>query len=107
MDFANIGGDMKELVELEIRELLEAYGFDDNLPVLSGSARTALEETSPSEIGTTAVKNLMDVVDSYIEQPERLLDAKFLLSIDLIHCLGSSLSQYSYKCLLYRLHDIW
>lgn len=82
MDFANIGGDMKELVELEIRELLEAYGFDDNLPVLSGSARTALEETSPSEIGTTAVKNLMDVVDDYIQQPERLLDAQFLLSIE-------------------------
>lgn len=82
MDFANIGGDMKELVELEIRELLEAYGFDENLPVLSGSARTALEETEPSAIGTLSVKSLMDCVDTYIKQPERLLDASFLLSIE-------------------------
>lgn len=82
MDFGNVGGDMKELVELEIRELLEAYGFDDNLPVLSGSARTALEETEPSNIGTNSVKLLMDTVDEYIKQPERLLDAAFLLSIE-------------------------
>lgn len=62
LDF-KIGGDMKELVELEIRELLETYGFPGDLPVLKGSARQALEETTPSELGTLSVKSLMDTVD--------------------------------------------
>lgn len=81
LDF-KIGGDMKDLVELEVRELLEAYGFPDDLPVLKGSARTALEEIEPTELGTDSVKELMDTVDTYIKQPERLLDAPFLLSIE-------------------------
>lgn len=73
---------MKDLVELEVRELLESYGYPDDLPVLKGSARTALEETEPTELGTGSVKELMSVVDVYIKQPERLLDANFLLSIE-------------------------
>jgi len=77
-----LGADMKDLVELEVRELLEAYGFPDDLPVLRGSARTALEEIEPSELGTGSVKELMDTVDVYIKQPERSLDSPFLLSIE-------------------------
>lgn len=73
---------MKDLVELEVRELLESYGYPDDLPVLKGSARTALEETEPSELGTLSVKELMNTVDVYVKQPERLLDAPFLLSIE-------------------------
>jgi elongation factor Tu len=73
---------MKDLVELEVRELLEAYGYPDDLPVLKGSARTALEESEPTELGTGSVKELMQTVDTYIKQPERLLDAPFLLSIE-------------------------
>jgi elongation factor Tu len=73
---------MKDLVELEVRELLESYGFPDDLPVLKGSARTALEETEPTDLGTNSVKELMDTVDTYVKQPERLLDAAFLLSIE-------------------------
>lgn len=81
LDF-KLGGDMKDLVELEVRELLEAYGYPDDLPVLKGSARTALEETEPTELGSGSVKELMDTVDTYIKQPERPLDAPFLLSIE-------------------------
>lgn len=77
-----ISGDMKELVELEIRELLESYGFPDDLPVHSGSARLALEEAEPSELGMKSVQALMNTVDTYIKQPERNLEADFLLSVE-------------------------
>lgn len=82
LDFAGLGADYKELVELEVRELLEAYGYPADLPVIKGSARTALEEDSESELGTGSVQELMRTVDQYIKQPERLLDAGFLLSIE-------------------------
>jgi len=73
---------MKELVELEIRELLETYGFSPELPVLGGSARLALEEETPSELGSGSVKELMNMVDNYIKQPERNINGPFLLSIE-------------------------
>lgn len=76
--------EMKDLVELEVRELLESYGYPEDLPVIKGSARRALAESldDPSELGLLSVKNLMDVVDTYIPQPERLINAPFLLSIE-------------------------
>lgn len=74
--------DMKDLVEIEIRELLESYSFSQDLPVIKGSARMALLETESSVLGTGSVKLLMDTVDSYIPQPIRLKDAPFLLSIE-------------------------
>ena len=64
-------GDMKDLVELEVRELLESYGFPSDLPCIKGSARKALEENSATELGTGSVQLLMQTVDSYIKQPER------------------------------------
>lgn len=75
---------MKELVELEIRELLESYGYPNDLPVLGGSARLALEEDikNPTELGINSVKLLMHTVDDYIKQPNRNLDAPFLLSVE-------------------------
>ena len=73
---------MKELVELEVRELLESYGFPADLPVLKGSARLALEETEPTELGSNSVKELMQIIDTYIKQPERLVNAPFLLSVE-------------------------
>src|SRR5580698_4313174 len=51
--------DMKDLVEIEVRELLESYGFPSDLPVVKGSARQALFEDSFSELGTGSVKALM------------------------------------------------
>src|ERR1043165_3771668 len=73
---------MKELVELEVRELLESYGFSENLPVLGGSARLALEESEYTDLGMNSVIKLMDTVDNYIKEPERNLKAPFLLSVE-------------------------
>ena len=52
------------------------------MPVLKGSARLALEETEPSELGSDSVKELMHIVDTYIKQPDRLVNAPFLLSVE-------------------------
>jgi len=81
LDF-RISGDMKDLVELEVRELLESYGFPDDLPVTKGSARCALEEDEYSELGTGSILNLMESVDSYIKQPDRITNVPFLLSVE-------------------------
>jgi len=75
-------GDMKDLVELEVRELLDSYGFIGNVPCIKGSARAALEENDPSSLGTGSVKELMNIVDSYIKQPERKKNAPFLMAIE-------------------------
>jgi len=75
-------GDMKDLVELEVRELLDVYGFSNDTPCIKGSARRALEENNPTDWGTGSVKKLMDIVDTYIKQPERKKDAPFLMSIE-------------------------
>jgi len=74
--------EMKDLVEIEVRELLESYGFPTDLPVVKGSAKMALLEDSFSELGTGSVKLLMKNVDTYIKQPIRLKDANFLMSIE-------------------------
>jgi elongation factor Tu len=74
--------EMKDLVELEVRELLESYGYPTDLPVIKGSARDALYEDDSSELGTLSVKALMDKVDSYIKQPIRSKEAPFLMSIE-------------------------
>jgi elongation factor Tu len=76
-------GDMKDLVELEVRELLDVYGFtDNNIPCVKGSARMALEEEEATIIGTDSVLALMHQVDIYIKQPERKKDHPFLMSIE-------------------------
>ena len=75
-------GDMKDLVELEVRELLDSYGFPDDVPCIKGSARKALEENDITELGGGSVKLLMNTVDSYIKQPDRKKDAPFLMAIE-------------------------
>jgi len=77
-----VGSEMRDLVELEVRELLESYGFPSDLPVEGGSARAALEEMEATELGTVSVKKLMDTVDKYVQQPAILMDAPFLLSVE-------------------------
>ena len=74
--------DMKDLVEMEVRELLESYGFPIDLPVVKGSARQALLEDESSLLGTESVRDLMKIVDNYIKQPMRLKDAPFLMSVE-------------------------
>jgi elongation factor Tu len=75
-------GDMKDLVELEVRELLESYGFPEDIPCVKGSARWALEENDESDVGSGSVRSLMNVVDTYIKEPERKKDVPFLMAIE-------------------------
>ena len=74
--------ELLELVELEVRELLSSYQFPgDDIPVISGSALSALEEKDP-KLGKEAVLALMNAVDEYIPQPERPIDQPFLMPIE-------------------------
>ena len=74
--------ELLELVEMEVRELLEKYGFPgDATPIIRGSALKALQGEA-SEFGTEAIQKLMDAVDSYIPEPLREVDKPFLLPIE-------------------------
>lgn len=80
--------EMLELVEMEIRELLAEFGFDgDNTPIIRGSALCALEGTKP-EIGSEAIKKLLNAVDSYIPQPTRSLDEPFVLPVEQVFSIS-------------------
>ena len=71
-----------ELVEMEIRELLNQYEFPgDDTPIIIGSALKALEGDD-SEIGVQSVVRLVEALDTYIPQPERAIDGKFLMPIE-------------------------
>lgn len=71
-----------ELVEMEIRELLNQYEFPgDDTPIIVGSALKALEGEQ-SEIGVQSVVKLVEALDSYIPEPERAIDGKFLMPIE-------------------------
>jgi elongation factor Tu len=74
--------ELLELVEMEIRELLSSYDFPgDDIPIVKGSALAALEGRD-AEIGETAIRALMEAVDSYIPQPERPKDRPFLMPVE-------------------------
>jgi elongation factor Tu len=74
--------ELLELVEMEIRELLEQYEFPgDDTPIIIGSALKALEGDD-SEIGVPAVQKLVETLDSYIPEPERDVEKPFLLPIE-------------------------
>jgi elongation factor Tu len=71
-----------ELVEMEIRELLDLYEFPgDDTPIVIGSALKALEGDT-SDIGVPSVVRLVEALDSYIPLPERPIDGAFLLPIE-------------------------
>jgi len=75
--------EMLELVEMELRELLDTYDFPgDDTPIIAGSALMALEGKDDNELGTTAVKKLVEALDSYIPQPERAVDQPFLMPVE-------------------------
>ncbi|MFL2699139.1 MAG: elongation factor Tu [Gammaproteobacteria bacterium] len=74
--------EMIELVELEIRELLNEYDFPgDDTPIIIGSALKALEGDT-SEIGVDSVKKLVETLDTYVPEPERAIDQPFLMPIE-------------------------
>jgi elongation factor Tu len=75
--------EMKELVEMELRELLDAYEFPgDDTPIICGSALMALNGQDDNDLGTTAVKTLVETLDSYIPEPERAIDQPFLMPVE-------------------------
>ncbi|TVQ67765.1 MAG: elongation factor Tu, partial [Oceanospirillales bacterium] len=75
--------ELMELVEMEVRELLDQYDFPgDDTPIIIGSALMALNGQDDNEMGTTAVKKLVEALDSYIPQPERAIDKPFLMPIE-------------------------
>ncbi len=74
--------ELLELVELEVRELLSSYQYPgDDIPVISGSALSALEDKDPKQ-GKEALLALMAAVDEYIPQPDRPIDQPFLMPIE-------------------------
>jgi elongation factor Tu len=74
--------ELLELVEMEIRELLDKYEFPgDDTPIIRGSALKALEGDT-SELGEGSVLALADALDSYIPEPERAIDGAFLMPIE-------------------------
>jgi len=71
-----------ELVEMEIRELLDSYDFPgDDTPIIVGSALKALEGDD-SEIGTQSIDKLVEALDSYIPVPKRDIEQDFLMPIE-------------------------
>ena len=74
--------ELLELVELELRELLDKYEFPgDDTPIIVGSALKALEGDQ-SEIGVPSIIKLVEALDSYIPMPERPIDKPFLMPIE-------------------------
>ena len=77
--------ELLELVEMEVRELLDFYGFPgDDTPIIRGSALNALvsESTDPNAPEYACIKELMDAVDSWIPTPDRKADQPFLMPIE-------------------------
>ena len=74
--------ELLELVEMEIRELLDQYEFPgDDTPIIIGSALKALEGDT-SDIGMPAVQKLVETLDEYIPEPERDIEKPFLMPIE-------------------------
>jgi elongation factor Tu len=77
--------ELLELVEIELRELLNGYGFPgDTTPIVRGSALKALESTStdPNAPEYACIKELLRVVDEYIPEPKREMDKPFMMPIE-------------------------
>ena len=77
--------ELLELVEMEVRELLDSYDFPgDETPIIKGSALAVMESSSGDSNDTAyaPIKELMDAVDSFIPEPTRDLDKDFLMSVE-------------------------
>ena len=75
--------EMLELVDMELRDLLSEYEFPgDDTPIIPGSALMALNGEDDNEMGTSAVRKLVETLDSYIPEPERAIDGAFIMPIE-------------------------
>ena len=75
--------ELLDLVEMEIRELLDKYDFDgDNTPIIRGAAYPALQATDPNAPECKCIQELMDAIDTWIPEPMRETDKPFLMPIE-------------------------
>jgi elongation factor Tu len=75
--------ELLELVEMEVRELLSKYEFPgDDTPIITGSALMALNGQDDNGMGTSAVRKLVETLDTYIPEPQRAIDQPFLMPIE-------------------------
>ncbi len=79
MDIAD--PELVELVEVEVQELLESYGFDSKCPIIKGSAFKALSNPDDPE-STKCIQELLDAMDTYFPIPERAIDKPFLMPVE-------------------------
>jgi elongation factor Tu len=77
MDLAD--AELVELVEMDIRELLAKYGFDENCPIVKGSATKAIAGDAAAE---DSIMELVAAMDAFVPEPKRELDKPFLMSIE-------------------------
>ncbi|MCL2481797.1 MAG: elongation factor Tu [Spirochaetaceae bacterium] len=79
MDIAD--PELVELVEVEVQELLESYGFDSKCPIIKGAAFKAMSNPDDPE-ATKCVQELLDAMDNYFPIPERIIDKPFLMPVE-------------------------
>jgi len=80
--------ELLELVEMEVKELLEQYEYDsENISIIQGSALAAIEDTN-EELGKNAILKLMNAVDEDIPEPPRLTDAPFLMPVESVYSIA-------------------
>jgi elongation factor Tu len=79
--------ELVELVELEARGLLTKYGFDgDNVPVIRGNARGALDHPA-DPVYSRCISELLSALDAYIPEPQRPMDKPFLMPVEGVHTI--------------------
>jgi len=77
--------ELLELVELELRELLNSYGFPgDTTPIVRGSAKQALDSpsTDPNAAEYQSIREILRVIDEYIPEPKREIEKPFMMSVE-------------------------
>ncbi len=80
MDLAD-DAELVDLVEMEVAELLEQFGFEADTPIIRGSAFESLANPEDAE-KTKAIQELLDTMDSWFPQPERAIDKPFIMPIE-------------------------
>ncbi|MBD8088604.1 elongation factor Tu [Pseudomonas fluorescens] len=81
--------ELLELVEMEVRDLLSAYDFPgEDTPIIIGSALMALEGRDEGGMGTSAVRKLVETLDTYIHDPVREIDKPFLMPIEGVYTIS-------------------
>src|SRR5210317_356611 len=96
--------ELLELVEMEVRELLDSYEFPgDDTPIIIGSALKALEGDE-SDIGAPSVQKLVETLDSYIPDPERDIDKPFLMPIEDVFSISGRGTVVTDRCERGKIH---